>query len=135
MLPIYLFSIVFNSLTGLILVFAQEETDEGALSLSLNNDKLRLIVGILSFITGILKIISPVAGNYPIVGDLLPALVGLAGGFILVFEFYRKKAHVSSVVNFLERIASVLVWNRKISGIICIAIAVLHTIFYQLIFL
>ena len=135
MLPVYLFSIVFNGLTGLILAFAKEETEEGALSLSLNNEKLRLIVGILGFITGILKILSPVAGNYPVVGDLFPALVGLAGGFILVFEFYRYKAPASSVVDFLDRVASILVWNRKISGFICIAAAVLHIIFYQLIFL
>ena len=137
MLLIYLLSVVLNALVGLILSFCQEEAEPGALSLSLNNETVRLIIGALSFLTGILKILSPVRapGNIPVLGDLLPALVGLAGGFILLFEFYRRKAPDSSVFDFLERVAALIERNRKISGYICIAVAALHAIFYQVIFL
>ena len=137
MLLVYLLSVVLNTLVGLILSFCKEEAEPGALSLSLNNETVRLVIGGLSFITGILKILSPVSvpGNIPVLGDLLPALVGLAGGFILLFEFYRHRVPDSSVFDYMERIAALIGRNRKISGFICMATAVLHAIFYQIIFL
>jgi hypothetical protein len=135
MLPVYLMSVVLNALVGIILSFCKEEAETGSLSFSLNNETVRLIIGVLSFITGIFKILSPVHGNIPVVGDLFPALVGIAGGFILLFEFYHKKASGSSALDFMERIDSLINRNRKISGFVCIAAAILHFVFYPIIFL
>ena len=137
MLPVYLLSVVLNGLVGIILSFCKEEPDTGAMSFSLNNETVRLVIGGLSFITGILKILSPVHGNVPVIGDLFPALTGIGGGFFLSFEFYRKKASGGggAALDFLERIASLINRNRKLSGFVCIAAAVLHFIFYSIIFL
>jgi len=135
MLPVYLLSVVLNALIGIILVFCKEEADKGALSFSLNNETVRLIIGGASFITGILKILSPVRGNIPVVGDLFPALVGIAGGFLLLFEFYRNKTSGSPAFDFMERFASLITRNRKISGFVCLAAALLHFLFYPIIFL
>ena len=135
MLPVYLLSVVLNALTGIILSFCNEEPEAGAPSLSLNNETVRLIIGGLSVVTGILKILSPVRGNVPVVGDLFPALVGLAGGLILLLDFYRRKVPDSSIVERVERITAIIVRNRKIFGFVCLAAAVLHFIFYPIIFL
>jgi hypothetical protein len=135
MLPVYFMSILFNALTGYILAFGKEETDAGSLSLSLNNETVRLIIGGLSFITGILKILSPVSGNVPIIGDLFPALAGLTGGFILIYDFYRSKAPDTTAADYMERIASLVGRNRKITGLACIGAAALHFIFYPIVFL
>ena len=132
MLPIYLLSVVLNGLVGIILSLCKEETDAGAIALSLNNEKVRIIIGGLSLFTGILKILSPVHGNIPIIGDLVPALTGLGGGFILVFEFFRNMAPDSPIVDFLERVASLLGRHRKIAGFVCIGTAFIHFIFYPI---
>ena len=135
MLPVYLLSVVLNALTGIILSFCKEEPETGAVSFSLDNETVRFAIGGLSFITGLLKILSPVHGNVPVVGDLFPALAGLAGGFILLFDFYRSKAPDSPAVERMERIIAIIGHNRKIIGFVCITAAGLHFIFYPIIFL
>ena len=137
MLPVYFLSILFNALAGYILAFGKEEAESGSLSFSLNNETVRLVIGGIAFVTGILKILSPVAveGNVPVVGDLFPALAGLAGGLILIFDFYRSRTADSSVIDFMERLASLAGKNRKIYGFVCIGAAALHFIFYPVIFL
>ncbi|MDR0448763.1 MAG: hypothetical protein LBH07_08855 [Treponema sp.] len=141
MLPVYFLSIALNALCGYILAFGTEETDPESLALSLNNETTRLILGGLSFITGILKILSPVAveGNMPVVGDLFPALAGLTGGFILVFEFYRRRSgsleSLSENPRGIDRIGIFIKRFRKIFGFVSIAAAALHFIFYPVILL
>ena len=135
MLPVYLLSVVLNGLVGIILAFCKEETESGAISFSLNNETTRLVIGVLSFVTGILKILSPVRGNIPVIGDLFPAIAGLAGGFVLVFEYYRSKASDASILDYMERIVSLITRQRKIAGFVCIAVAAIHFIFYPIIFL
>ena len=135
MLPVYFLSILLNALAGYILAFEKEEAVNGSLSFSLNNETVRLVIGGLAFVTGILKILSPVAGNVPVVGDLFPALAGIAGGFILIFDFYRSRTADSPLADFLERAASLAGKNRKPCGFICMGAAALHFIFYSVIFL
>ena len=148
MLPAYFLSILFNALAGYILTFGKEKTETGELSFSLNNEKVRLVIGVLAFVTGIVKILSPVAGNVPVVGDLFPALAGLAGGSTLIFGFYRRKlpendsfdtfeddAVPLSKGNVMERIAALTGKSRKIIGFVCIGTAALHFIFYSVLFL
>jgi hypothetical protein len=155
MLPAYFLSILFNALVGYILVFGYDDIEAEGWSFSLNNEKTRLVIGVIAFITGILKILSPVEGNVPVVGDLLPALSGFIGGSILVLDFYRKKSHTNTVEtdsydmdsaddyadvqapkrNIFKRIAALPGKNRKIMGFVCFAAAVLHLYFYPVLFL
>ena len=133
MLPVYFLSVLLNGLSGGILAFGKEETEGGGFSFSLNNETVRLGIGILTFITGVLKILSPVVGNVPIIGDLFPAAAGLVGGFILAFDFYCRHNTIDSLS--VERIADLISKNRKLIGFCCIAASALHFIFYPIIFL
>jgi hypothetical protein len=140
MLPIYFLSILLNAAIGYILAFNQEETGEDeALSFSLNNQVLRLILGALSMVTGVLKLLSPAtvpgssASQLPVLGDLLPALVNLCGGFILVFEYYRNKSTISTEAS--EKLGELVAKNRKLAGFVCLGTALLHLVFSSVLFL
>ncbi|MDR2142744.1 MAG: hypothetical protein LBP29_00045 [Treponema sp.] len=134
MLPFYFLTILFNAVSGYVLAFRQEEIREkNGFSLSFDNEVFRLILGAASIFTGILKILSPVAGNIPVVGDLVPALANLAGGFILVFEYYRKGTTVRSEA--VEKTGAIVEKNRKLAGFISLGAAVLHFVFYPVLFL
>ncbi|MDR2073271.1 MAG: hypothetical protein LBP60_07550 [Spirochaetaceae bacterium] len=124
-------SIVINVLAGCLFILGGGEA-RGILLLfsALNNETVRLGIGILAVITGILKILSPVAGNIPVLGDLVPALANLAGGLILVFEFYRNRSTIASPA--AERIEDFVEKNKKLTGFICIISAALHFIFYSI---
>ncbi|MDR2700918.1 MAG: hypothetical protein LBB72_00640 [Spirochaetaceae bacterium] len=133
MLPIYFFSIAVNALSGYILAFGKEEAEGGNISFNLNGETTRLFIGALSIIIGLLKLLSPVEGNTPVAGDLIPALAGISGGFILVFEFYRHRTTLDT--SGVERIVEFIAKNRKIAGFFCMAAAVLHLFFFKLLFL
>jgi hypothetical protein len=133
MLPIYFFSITANALVGYILAFGKEEAEEGNTSFNFNGETTRLFIGALSFIFGLLKLLSPVEDSTPVVGDLIPALAGLSGGFILVFDFFRHRSTLDSPG--VERTAEFAAKNRKVIGFFCLAAAVLHLFFYKLLFL
>ena len=132
MLQIYCLSIVLNAVLGYLLAFTE---GEGELPFHLDNETVRLVTGILASVTGLLKILSPVAvaGNVPVVGDLLPALAGIAGGGILILDFYRRHSTVNAPL--LDRIAEIAEKNRKLTGFVCLGAAALHLIFYSVLFL
>jgi len=133
MLPIYFFSITANALAGYILAFGKEEAEAGNTSFNINGETTRLIIGAFAFIFGLLKLLSPVEGSVPVAGDLIPALAGLCGGFILVFEFYRQRSTLDSPG--AERTAAFIAKNKRIAGFFCLAAAALHIFFSGLLFL
>ncbi|MDR2048835.1 MAG: hypothetical protein LBP69_05220 [Treponema sp.] len=134
MLPFYFLTILFNAVLGYVLAFRQKEVrEENGFSLSFDNEVFRLVLGAASMFTGILKILSPVAGNIPVIGDLVPALANLLGGFILVFEYYRNRTTVHSEA--VEKTGDMIEKNRKIAGFVSIGAAVLHFVFYSVLFL
>jgi hypothetical protein len=134
MLPFYLLTILFNAVSGYVLAFRKEESrGENGFSFSLDNEVFRLVLGAASIFTGLLKILSPVAGNIPVIGDLVPALANLAGGFILVFEYYRNRTALRSEA--VEKIGNIVDKNRKITGFVSVGAAVLHFVFYSVPFL
>ena len=148
MLQAYFMSILFNALTGYILVVGNNNTETEGWSFSLNNEKVRLGIGILAFTTGILKILSPVTENIPVVGDLFPALAGLAGGCILIMQYFPGKT-AANTADFSDdfgddtipsrgiagRISALVIKHKKIIGIFCLISALLHLVFYPVIFL
>jgi hypothetical protein len=134
MLPFYFLTIFFNAVTGYILAFRKaEDGEEDGFSFGFDNGMLRLVIGGASMLTGLFKLLSPVSGNVPVLGDLVPALANLAGGFILVFEYYRSRSSVASET--ADRIEKIAVRNRKAAGFFSIGAALLHFIFYPVLFL
>jgi len=135
MLQFYFLSIALNALAGYML-FTGDNDDilEFKSGFSLKDETFRLIVGILSAITGLLKILSAIDGDVPVVGDLFPALTGLLCGFILIFDYYRGNSSLVVSEN-SKKVNQLILKNRKIIGIIAIIAAVLHFLFPKVLLL
>jgi hypothetical protein len=135
MIQFYFLSIVLNALAGYLL-FSGDESDalEFKGGFSLKDETFKLVVGILSALTGLLKILSSVEGDVRVVGDLVPAITGLLGGFVLVFEYYRNRSspEISDGAEKMDRFFSA---NKKIIGIVSLVAAVLHFLFPRVLFL
>ena len=129
MLQFYLLSVVLNVLAGYILIAGD---NDGVLEFkggfSLKDETIRLVLGILSLLTGLMKILSVVEGDVPVIGDLFPALTGLLSGFILIFEYYRSRSSVE-VSEHSERVDRILVSNKRIIGVAALIAAALHFLF------
>lgn len=141
MLQFYFLSIMLNLVTGLLLVFGKEladddvpgrsaETDSGNTMFgedSFFDDKtFRLVLGILTVFTGVMKFMSVVHDDVPVAGDLVPALAGLLGGVCLIIEYVRLSGNKKLLNQFVYRL---FVEDRKYIGWFSIGAAVLHFIF------
>ena len=139
MLQFYFLTIVLNALGGYILISSDEEAvlefkSNFANGFTLKDETFKLVVGILSAVMGLLKILSPIEGDIPIIGDLLIAISSFAVGFILIFENYRNRASAEDTEN-SEKMSRLLVRNKKIVGIISLVLAALHFIFPRVLLL
>jgi uncharacterized membrane protein HdeD (DUF308 family) len=140
MIQLYFLSILFNGLSGYLFLRGDREekdTIENSFRFSFHNDTFRLVLGILSAITGLLKLLSPSIDNILILGDLVPALMGLFAGFILVFGYYREHRSVTNKEEDgkLEKLGGTLLKYRKGFGFILLVTALAHFIFPQALFL
>jgi hypothetical protein len=136
MIQLYFLSILFNGLTGYILSFGGDGPDdsiETGVRFSLNDDTFRLVLGILSAVTGLLKLLSPTDGKFPVAGDLIPAVLGLGAGFILAFGYYRERSTVDSEQ--MNHMAETLDRHKKWIGLVFLASAALHFLFPTALFL
>ena len=94
---------------------------------------MQLVVGILSALTGLMKLLSPIQYDVAVVGDLIPALAGLAAGAVLLLDWYQERSEVELPLP--EAIQNIYTGGRKYLGIFCIIAAVLHFIFPLVLFL
>jgi hypothetical protein len=139
MIQLYLLSIVLNGLSGFILLFGEAvggDSPANGIKFSFSSWGFRLILGILTGITGILKLLSPVMNRMPILGDMLPGLGGIGAGFILVFSFYRENStRNEDSEGRLDRIGDAFLHYKKVAGIALLIIAALHFMFPTALFL
>jgi ABC-type sulfate transport system permease component len=143
MLQLYLMSVVLNGISGFWFIFGdvgESDSVEKSMKFSFFGSGFRLVIGILTALVGILKLFLPVKGissvsGMPIIGDFVPALVGIAGGFILLFGFYREHKTGYDRENDLDRIGDAFIRYRKITGFTLIAIGLLHFLFPGALFL
>ena len=137
MYQIYFLSIVFNIFAGITL--AHEHLSENSTFTSVFNPdffkrlNLWIILGIVTFIVGFLKILSVSPGDVKVVGDLIPALAGMIMGFTLVLGYYRDKSSVRS--DAVERMDNLLLSNKTTLGVIGMISAVLHFFLHSVLFL
>jgi uncharacterized membrane-anchored protein len=132
MIQFYFLSILFNALTGYVLGIEQkgnedEDSPERRIQSSLRNDTFRLVLGVLTMVTGLLKLLSSTKGDIPVIGDLIPAIAGLGAGFVLVFEYYNARSALNTEKS--ENLALFLEHNQRWMGFIAIAAAALHFLF------
>jgi hypothetical protein len=135
MIQFYFLSILFNATGGYILFTnggGEPNAPESENRLSLQNETFKLILGVLTAVTGLLKLLSPVQGDIPVVGDLVPAAAGLVIGFILLFDYYHGRSFFEDGDSRMIRVITV---NRKWIGFAAMAAAVLHFIFPRVLLL
>jgi hypothetical protein len=127
-------SVFLNALCGYALINSE---DQGVLGIkggfSMSDETVRLVLGILAMVTGLLKLLSSVEGDLPVLGDLIPAIAGFLAGFALIFEYYR--SHTTVETEQAERIEGILSRNRKVIGFLAIIAAALHFLFPKVLLL
>ena len=126
MLQFYFLSVSLNAIAGYFLFFGSDDeiTDSQAL-FPLHNDTVKLAIGALSALTGIIKLFSPVGGSIPVLGDLIPAITGILCGFIFIYDYYKSRKTIDDSEH-TEKISGFLLLNRKIIGGLAIIASILH---------
>jgi hypothetical protein len=119
-------------LSGFVLA-SDDLKGEGASQGFFKNSSFRLCLGVATVIVGIIKFLSVVPGDYPVVGDIAPALGGLFSGAVLLYEFYRAHATIPSKT--ADSISGFIGVHKKVIGGIAIGSAVLHFLFPSALFL
>lgn len=136
MMQFYLLSVVMNLLGGYIL-YSEMKPDKGnpfdGVRAFFREETLRLVVGIMSCVTGLFKLLTVTDGDIPVIGDFSAALAGLLVGFTLVFEFYRKHTTVTS--KNAERLEKIFLANKNFVGIAGMCASVVHFLFPRVLFL
>ena len=128
MLQFYFISVSLNALAGYFLFFRSDaEVSESQTGFSLHNETVKLVVGILSALTGILKLLSPIQG-IAVIGDFFPAITGILCGFILIYEFYKNRSTIDDSEQ-PEKVSGIILSNKKYIGAAALIFAVLHFIF------
>lgn len=137
MLQFYFLSILLNAITGMVLLFTDKDDPDYISPIKMpavtRDETFRLVIGILAGVTGFFKLLTAIRGDVPVIGDLLPALAGLAGGFTLLYEFYRSRSTVEeeSLPAFIQKIVS----SKRYVGAGCVLAAAFHFLFPNVLFL
>jgi len=132
MIQLYFLSILCNGLAGYVLFSGNDNSTE-KLPFSINNSTFILVLGILSAVTGVLKILSPVRGGF-FIGDLFPGAAGIIAGLALIFGIYRQN-EVSAKPGQLDKIGNNLLAFRKPIAFGLMITALVHFIFGEIVFL
>lgn len=153
MLQFYFLSIMLNLVTGLILFCEKEPVRDSFLDEDfdlfdkspentgstnpiigfLESKNFKLVLGVLSVLVGLMKLLSVVQNDVPVIGDLFPAVAGLVGGFCILLQFYMETNSIDYVPNGL--LQTIFVEKRRTIGICCLVVATLHFIFPKVLFL
>lgn len=137
MYQIYLLSILTNIIAGIALGF--DKMDERLRLHAVFNPELfqhtgfRLAMGLITFVVGFLKLLSVSPGDVAVVGDLLPAAVGMVMGFALVFQYYQERITVRSGA--IESIDNLLKRYEAPLGVLGIFVALVHFFLHRVLFL
>ncbi len=137
MLQFYFLSILLNTITGIVLFISDREYpdlgSESKIPAIVHDETFRLILGVLTSVTGFFKLLTAVRGDIPVFGDLLPALAGLAGGFTLLYEFYKARSTLEqdNIHPLLQKIVN----SKRYVGLVCIIAAIFHFLFPTVLFL
>jgi hypothetical protein len=139
MIQLYFLSILLNAGSGALILgdAARKKSGSGddsgfksiedELKFPFSGTTFRLVLGILTGITGILKLLSTIDGKMPVIGDIVPALAGMSAGFVLLFDFYKSNSTIKS--DKVAEIDNIVGHNKKLFGIFAVASAVLHFLF------
>ncbi len=127
MLQFYFLSVFSNLLAGMALTsdyLGERFPSFAPFKELLGRKGIRATVGVVALVVGFLKLlIRSVGSDVPVVGDLLPALAGLAMGVSLLIGMVRERAEGNQAIGGFEK---VVMSYRVPLGIAGIVVAVLH---------
>ena len=138
MIQLYFLSILCNGLSGYILFAGSENGNKMVekTQFPLNNPTFYLVLGIISVVTGFLKLLSPTMDGVLILGDLLPSVAGVIAGILLIFGIYRQEPSANmKAAGDLDRFGIKLMLFRKAIGIALMITALVHFLFPSALFL
>jgi len=127
MVQFYALSIFVNLIAGLVLSMTPGEKKQTVFSKimgALEDKGVKFSLGIAALIVGLFKLLTPITGDVPVVGDLLPALTGMILGGVLLLDFFNERSEIAP--EFPGKWDVVLLKNKKYIGIAGILVAILH---------
>jgi hypothetical protein len=134
MLQFYFLSVALNIGSGFVLYSVKMDTKRAnstsvqAVLVNLSADPmLRMLLGALSVLTGFFKLLSVAPGDVPIVGDIVPAIIGIAIGLTLLLDIYRVRPGARSRIP--ERFEKIIIKYKPILGLSGIAVGLIHFLF------
>jgi hypothetical protein len=132
MLQFYFLSVLVNALAGYALFFGDPLEYDGVQNFrcgfSVKNETFRFVLGILSAFTGLFKLLSSIAGDLPVIGDIVPAAIGFICGFILIFEYYSNRPGAEDYEQ-AKKTGGFFIANKKLFGAAAMIAAILHFLF------
>ena len=132
MLPFYFLSVTTNLMMGGILLLSAKDKEEFSIKYPLLNDPTFLLVLLIfSGISAVFKLLSPVEGNTPIIGDIVPALSGFLGCIVFFERWVKASENQLTLPPFFARI---LTFEQPI-GFFCLFAGVTHLLFSSVLFL
>ena len=132
MLPFYYLSVTTNLIMGFILVCSAKDKEEFNIKYPfLHEPTFLLVLVIFSGIAAVFKLLSPVAGSLPIIGDIIPALAGLAGCTVFFQHWTTESGNELTLPPFLSAITEF----EHLIGYFCLAAGIIHLLFSQVLFL
>ena len=132
MLPFYFLSVTTNLIMGGVLVLSAKDKEEFTIKYPLLNDPTFLLVLLIfSGISAVFKLLSPVAGNMPVIGDIIPALSGILGCIVFFDRWVKASGNQLTLPAFFARILN---FEQPI-GVLCLFAGVTHLLFSHALFL
>ena len=117
---------------GGILVLAAKDKEEFGIKYPLLNDPTFLLVLLIfSGISAVFKLLSPVVGNVPLIGDSIPAVSGILGCIVFFDRWLKASENQLTLPPFFTRILN---FEQPI-GFFCLFAGVIHLLFSQVLFL
>lgn len=126
MFQIYFLSVLLNILVGLFLIYENKIENS---NLIVQKPLLIMILGFASIIVGIIKLFVVAQPDIVIIGDLLPAVFGIVGGFCILLNYfllYGKNEIILKPV-----VQKIFVDWKKTIGVLALVVGILHFIIPQ----
>ena len=129
MVQVYFLIIVCNILMGVILskeFFKSKFEKFSPFEQILSSEIFQVTIGCIGTIVGILALFFRFTGNMIVIGDLIPALVGIISGITLFVEYIaHEEGEDSTMILFFKKI---FIKNKTILGLTAITSGILHFI-------
>ncbi len=131
MAQFYLLSVFINIVAGLTLA-GDYLGDRFALLSSFKsmreNRTALIVIGLIAVGIGVITFFVRAPGDsVPVIGDLLPSLVGIAQGLALLVEAFRQRVESRGAQG--EKLSKAVLTYRVPAGIVGVAVGLLHFLF------